>query len=414
MKVMHINTFSEGGAAKACLRLHSGLLKMGVDSKVLVLYSTPLQADIPEVYDYKKLALNSFLKKLSFRIKESFRWRYLQYLLKGKPKEFDIFSTLCLHHNITHLKIFKEADIINLHWVANFLNYDELSLSNKKIVWTLHDMNAFTGGCHYTSGCKQFLNHCYECPQLEGTKHKHIVKSIFHKKQKFYSKNNIVFITPSQWLCETAKKSHLLAEKNIFHIPYGIDTKVFKPFPKIAARNAFGLPIDKKNIIFVSDSLNNRRKGLHLLMQVLEGISDPDILLCAIGKGKESVNEKIIYLGKILDENKMALAYSSANLFVIPSLEDNLPNTVLEAMACGIPVVGFNTGGIPEMVINGENGYIVEKANVDEMKNNIFQLVNNKDLLVKFASKNRERIVLLYSLEKQAKEYLHLYQKILS
>ena len=186
---------------------------------------------------------------------------------------------------------------MHLHWVAGFINYDELAGLKKKVVWTLHDMNPFTGGCHYAGDCEQFLNSCVFCPQLEGTGHEKMVQYFFKKKLKSYSSISPVLVAPSQYLFSRVKQSNLFSDKECRYITNGIDETIFKPRSKNEARSRLGLPLEKKIILFVSDSLENKRKGFNLLMEALRSMSDSNLLLCAIGKTKEVSTEQIVFFG---------------------------------------------------------------------------------------------------------------------
>ncbi len=422
MKVLHINTYQFGGAAKACIRLHEGLLAQGVDSKLLSLQVNH-KTTASYQYDKKELAfVPTFKQRLGDKAKRLLAELHIDigkkkeslHHLAGRPSHFELFSTLENVYDISQNELVREADIINLHWVAGFLGYHSLKKMNKPIVWTLHDMNPFTGGCHYDSGCGKFTTDCSDCPQLEGTINPNLSNQILNKKKEVLVElSDFHLVSPSIWLKEQSQKSIFKTYPH-YHIPNGFPKNTFQPRDKEFSRNLLDLPSDKKIILFVADIIHNARKGYTYLVEALAKLNNKGVLLCAIGSNIYLSNSQIpcIELGKIEDEKLMSVAYAAADLFVIPSLEDNLPNTVAESLCCGTPVIGFNVGGIPDMVQDNKNGYLCPEISVDSLKQTIEKFLDNPSIF------DREKISRQahkkYALEVQAKSYIDLYKKILS
>lgn len=416
MKVLIISTTDIGGAANACLRLHEGLMTNGCHSDVLLsekhrnIYRTHVlnQSYTP----FQKLQI-IFLKLLKFLSIYKFRSKENKFIT-SRSSNLEMFSYPDSNYDITKSDLYKEADLVNLHWVANFLDYKSFFKKNKKpVVWTLHDMNPFTGGEHYEEifdGIKESGR-----PKKRRKTNIEIIESdkiLAFKKNIFKNLNNITIVSPSKWLQNEASKSDGFKGKEVVHIPYGIDSNIFDLKDKFYSREVFKIPKNKKVILFVAESINNSRKGFVFLEKAFEKLSSNEIVLCAIGNSNVNIGnlDNVIKLGPIYDERLMALAYSAADLFVIPSLMDNLPNTVLESIMCGTPVVGFPVGGIPDMIENGVNGYLADEISVDSLTLTIkkfFELSDSFD-----RNKIRDLALEKYDLNIQAKGYIQLFNKI--
>lgn len=327
-----------------------------------------------------------------------------QQILNGKTREYEVFTFPQTDYDVASHPLVKEADIINLHWVAKILDWPSFfSKIDKPIVWTLHDMNPFQGGFHYYD---DVIRNEAEFGALEKR-----LREI--KKKSLEGIQNLTVVTPSRWLMEESSKSEILGRFPHHLIPYGLDTEVFKIYPKEVARQVFGLPEDKKILLFVSDNTNNQRKGIGLLKEALNAISREDVQAIAIGSNPtSSPNDHLIkYLGRIDDERLMALAYGAADVFVIPSREDNLPNVMLEALVCGRPVIGFPVGGIKEVVRTGFNGILANDVSAAKLAEALNDFLHNR---YPFCLDDiRKDAVSQFELPIQAKRYNELYQKIL-
>jgi glycosyltransferase involved in cell wall biosynthesis len=401
LKVVHVNTSDiRGGAAIAAHRLHKSLLNENVDSKMLVMNK---DSDEKEVIKAKN---NNFEKHILSKIRVLIKKAILS---KYRNRKDIIFSPAKFGLDITQNKIIQEADVIHLHWVVggylSLNSLDKLFSLNKKIVWTLHDMWSFTGGCHYSGTCDKFTNNCGNCPILNSSKENDLSRKIFEKKSKIYNDKNLNIITCSNWLGECAKESKLLKNKNVNVIPNVLDENIFKHIDQNIAKDFLNLDKEKKYILFgAMNSTSDPRKGWDYLKKSLQIINDkyPDLkneveLLVFGASYSEDVKKlpfNVKFLGRFSDEIALSLIYNSADLFVAPSLEDNLPNTVLESLHCGTPVAAFDIGGMPDMIEHKENGYLAEFKSSDNLAKGIVWSLDNLDK-VKINEKyfNKDRII---------------------
>lgn len=286
MKVLLVSTFDAGGAGIACLRLHQALLEIGVDSKLLILRS--FSGEKRNIIEYRNIG--SLLKKLLFKIFNKFYFLYKsKILLFGKIKAgLEAFSLPGILCGPVDLSIFAEADVINLHWVNNFLDLEYLfkRYKNKPIVWTLHDMNPFTGGCHYSSGCHLFEDRCQICPQLKGTLRPRITNKLVARKYESLNGANLSVVSPSTWINKVSKKSFLFNDFPHHIIPNGLDKDALKSILQEEARKKLNLHKESKIILFVADSIDNQRKGVNILMDALKILSlRKDLDFCSVGSG---------------------------------------------------------------------------------------------------------------------------------
>ena len=326
-----------------------------------------------------------------------------------------MFSFAESDFDITQNEIYRKADIINLHWVSEFIDYPSFFKDNtKKIVWTLHDQNPFTGGCHYAQDCTTFKSDCNNCPVwADNTNMVDYIKKNLSIKIKSLIDVKLTVVTPSKWLLDQSSQSSLLGKFNHYHIPNGLDTEIFKNQKKDKARSYFKITTNKKVLLFISDKLFEERKGFNLLKKALVMLNRKDILLLAVGTKKDSKDTlNVHYTGHISDDEKMVAAYNAADAFILPSLEDNLPNTMLEALSCGIPLIGFRAGGIGECIKTGENGILADENSASGLAKAIDEFLSNK---YKFSNELiRNKAYINFNQQKQAISYLTLYKELLN
>ena len=404
MKILHINTSLFGGAARAALRLHFGLLQNNVNSKFLSLSKN--SECLSEVFKYPPYNRATYKKVLSrFGLFKNSYQRNKKISIKG---DFECFTFPKTDYDILDHPLVKDADIINLHWIANFLNYPSFFLKiNKPIVWTLHDMNPFMGGFHYEGDLN--CNHSGFSLIEEQLR--------TQKRDLIHQKSNMHIITPSNWLGKCSKKSKTFNRYQHFVIPYGLDTQIYKQRNKAFCSELLGVDCNKKVILFSSGNLNNKRKGFNVLLKALERLDSNKYRCIALGNKTEKVKRSfpVQYLGHVNEERYLSCIYSAADVFVIPTLEDNLPNTVLESLACGTPVIGSDVGGVPDMVRPGITGMLFEPGNSEELAQKIEEFFALSEEKRKEMSDNCRRIAIEeYDLSVQAKAYIELYEKILN
>ncbi len=403
MKIALLTTYPHGGAGIACKRLQAALQSSGV------------YADLLTINDL------------------SWNWPFYAERLSFLPFERDksvrfAFSLANFGHDLSRHPIVRKADVLHLHWINQGLlslkNIQKLIRLSKPVVWTLHDMWAFTGGCHYSRGCLRYLNQCGNCPMLSKPAPDDLSNRIWRQKKRYFTEN-LNFITCSTWLADIAKKSELLENFPITVLPNTLDTTVFaprKPTQVAAFRTQQGTQPNATVLLFAAVKVRDERKGFHFLKQALEIVRrenpEREIMLMVIGHTEPGDLEGLPYpiqsLGVIRDPEKLALAYASADVFIIPSLEDNLPNTVLEALSCGTPVIGFNTGGIPEMVEHQQNGYIATAQTGQALADGIRWFLNHKDFSIdRLKRAARQTIELRFAPEIVANQHIALYQSLL-
>lgn len=356
------------------------------------------------------------------RIKRGLRRRYLaptSNYFRSLPIGSTLFTDDRSQYAAEPSRMALGSAVINLHWIAGFIDYRHFfsSLpSNLRIVWTLHDMNAFTGGCHYSFGCDRFTNQCGSCPQLVSANANDLSHHIWRRKRSAYTSvgpNRLHFVAPSQWLAGELRRSRLLRTSNLTVIPYSLDTAIFQPRDRTAARSRFGIPQSAKVVLFVADSAGEKRKGLALLLDALRGLSNiPDLCLVTIGRQIPELQPdcRSIQVDFMEDEEGMSHLYSAADLFVIPSLQDNLPNTAIEAQSCGVPTVCFSAGGLPEIVLDKQTGLLVPTGDINALREAVTGLLKDPVRRSAMAAASRQNALQKYDLQIQGCRYLELYQ----
>lgn len=429
MKIALINTLTTGGAANACIRLHKGLLNQGIASELI--YWSPKE-DIPSSVYYYDEYQEKVLRKINDRtpmqkgvrkIKTLFKddWEIMtirdraihNQISNKRPEGYEVFSFPYSPYPVHKHPLVQNADLIHLHWINNFIDYSSFFKHiDQPIVWTLHEMNPFTGGCSYDYGCGKYLDNCSPCPQILGTDYENYASQILQTKIESLQNKNITVVAPSKWLMNISKKSKVLGMFNHTHIPYGINDEVFKPMNRVWLKEQYGIEHGKKVLLFVAASVSNKRKGIDMLYEAMKIISKnrDDIKAVAVGSVSIEESPNVIYTGMVKDENEMAKIYSGADLYIIPSLEDNLPNTVIESLMCGTPVVGFSKGGIPEMIQPGVNGEICDEVNSNHLSLTIMQAIDKAYDRKKIVEDARKK----YSEHVQANAYIDLYQDLLN
>ena len=418
MKIVHLtNSDLNGGAARACYRIHHSLRIIGVDSKIVT--QQKLSVD-----DSVILINESIIEKIKTFVRRGFDWLTIElFTIKGRGR----FTFPFWGNDISKNKFVKEADIISLQWInEGFLSLNslyKLKKLNKPIVWTNHDMWAFTGGCHYTGDCENYLTECKNCPSLKHSGKKDYSNKIFQTKKNLYSDMNLSLITCSNWLANEAGKSELLKDKRIEVIPNPIETDIFIQHNKAESRKKLNLPEDKFLLLFVSMTVKDKRKGLLYLNRALNMLFEKnrnikDIELLVLGAAEESFFENLPFktnlLGRLSNSIEIAECYSAADLFIAPSLEDNLPNTVMESLSCCTPVVAYNIGGMPDMIDHEQNGYLAKRKNEEDLMKGILWFYNLPENDKKFIRANaRQKILNNFTYEKVGKKYQTFYESLL-
>ncbi len=407
MNTLFISTSDlHGGAAIAAFRLMNALQTKGMNVKMLVRDKRSSNRNVIEVGNKNKNKWN-------------FLWERGKIFLANRFSQKNLFDISIANTgvSVTTLPEFQHADIIHLHWInQGMLSLKELKnifTSGKKVVWTMHDMWPFTGICHHAGDCANYQQACGLCPYLVDATPHDLSNKIFKQKQVAYSSRNITFVACSNWLKDLAKKSPLTTDHTVVSIPNPIDTEYYYPKDKIDVRKKMRLPIHKKIVLFAAVTTSDKRKGTDYLIEasrIIKQHTDNVLFLIAGNNGKEIENRLALpaqSMGFVAPEN-MPDVYNAADVFVTPSLQENLPNTIMEAMACGTPCVGFRIGGIPEMIDHLETGYIAEYKNADDLAKGLFWTLFEAD--TKTLSANaREKTLKAYAQEKIAEQYKKIY-----
>jgi glycosyltransferase involved in cell wall biosynthesis len=417
VKIVHFSTSDGvGGAARAAYRLHKGLLRLKQDS---ILSVQTRESDDPTV-----VGLN-----LSGSTVDRLRRRWRRTVIRKQARELagqhraggSYFSDDRSEHLADALRQAPACDVLNLHWVSGFLDIQTFFSSvpkSRPIVWTLHDMNAFTGGCHYDAGCGRFACRCGACPQLNSGNEQDFSRQSWNRKRAAYGSRNskLHLVTPSKWLAGEAQRSGLLSSVPVTVIPNGLDTEVFQPRDQKMARDLLGIPFDSQVILFLADWLGESRKGFGLLRQALERIPDKSRLtLLTIGRGATGEAFKFpTFKMEYLDNDRfLSLVYSAADIFLLPTLQDNLPNTAVEALSCGVPVVAFDVGGLPEIIRDGVEGRLVPAGDIPAFADAIWRTLGHPETLAQMKVNARQRAVQEYEVELSAQRYVDLYQSLI-
>ena len=415
MKVVHVSTYHTfGGAAIAALRLHHALLAAGVESSLLVQETERPEANVEGFYEgfiEKKLAFARFVaERLYFASQE-----------KDKTVRFH-FSPLWAGADISTHPLIQQADVIHLHWVNfGFLSLgslEKLFALGKPVVWTMHDMSTFTGGCHYSRDCDRYLNHCHHCPYLRKPAAHDLAFRVFERKKQLFKNAPLTLVSPSKWLAGLAQKAATTQHLNTFSIPNLIDNQHFSPHNKKEAKQKLGLAHTKKWILFAGVNTQDPRKGFAYFKQAINLLKNNagEWGVVVFGKSDPAamteLDLEVKALGSI-PSYEVVSVYQAADVMVVPSLEDNYPNTIIEAMACGTPVVGFDTGGIPEQILHLETGYVAQLQSAEDLAKGIQFVLQNPDY-EQLSNRNHQLIAQRNAPNVVVNQFLHLYQKLMS
>lgn len=406
--ILFANTYQwRGGAARAAWRLFSGVRAIRPDSRYLALYRDDDDSDVIG---------------LDRRSKQGKRARRFERrsgsTLDGYPKrDRASFFSPGTEANRARVRLDQiQPALVHLHWIARgLLNVDELGKVDCPVVWTLHDAWAFTGGCHYTGTCRGFLADCGRCPQLGSTDHDDLSHQMLEKKREAYVGLDLTIVTPSAWLAAIARQSSVFSGRRIEVIPNGLDTSYFCPRDHNQARARVGLSGELPIILFGASLTNDRRKGGDLLIAALDRLDFPCTLL-TFGDNSETTDlpthVHFHSLGNLDDDDLLIDAYSAANIYVCASREDNLPNTVAEALACGTPCAAFCVGGLTDMIEHKVTGWLATPFEPDSLAEGLRWLINHPEPAA-LRSAARQKALNEYRLETNADKYAALYADLI-
>jgi glycosyltransferase involved in cell wall biosynthesis len=421
MRCVILNTYDvQGGAARAAYRLHKGLLRLGQDSAMVTRFK---QSEDPTVHQAQLAA-------------DPAQARYLEQLAliqrhlidRNRTEVSNTFFSLPWpgYDLALHPKV-QGADVLNLHWVAGLLSPQSivrLHALGKPLVWTLHDQRAFTGGCHFSAGCRRYESSCSDCPQLRDNSLR-LTEKLLAETLRSLPARELTVATPSRWLAECARRSAVFRNSRVVPLPNSVETDVFKPLEKAAARQKLGLSPQGFYFLFGADSCFEKRKGFNELLAAIslclrnrsfKQKTDAGRVqfLCFGHLSKQQVlpGLKIEGLGHFTSDAALCEVYAAADVFLLPSLEDNLPNTVLEAMSCGTPVIAHEIGGVPEMVEHDQTGFLVPVNQPAQFARAMLWAAEHAGRVQEWRNNGLRQIQSRFSLAVQARSYLDLFEEL--
>jgi glycosyltransferase involved in cell wall biosynthesis len=413
MKVLLINSSDlEGGAARAAYRLHQGLQTIGVSSEMLV--QTKLSRDKTVLGPRTRLEQGIAKARLTFdalplklytqRDRAAFS---MQWLMETVPAQLATIA----------------PDLVNLHWINDaYVQIESLAKLNRPIVWTLHDMWAFTGGCHYSFACDRYQTACGNCPHLHSQYQWDLSHWNWQRKARAWKHTPITIVALCQWMAASARSSSLFKHSRIETIPNGLNTQLYRPIHRQTARELLHLPLDKQLVLFGAVSAtDDPRKGFQLLQPALQSLCGAGwrdrLELVVFGATQPAdppeFGTRVHYLGSFSDDLSLALVYSAADVFVLPSTQENLANTVMEAIACGTPCVTFKIGGLPDMVEHQMNGYLAQPYDVEDLAQGIAWVLQDRDRYQNLSQRARQKAEQEFTQELQARRYQALFAELL-
>ncbi|MEK7547508.1 MAG: glycosyltransferase family 4 protein [Patescibacteria group bacterium] len=410
LKIVHIGTAdTNGGAAKASYALHKNLLALGHDSKMLVGYKYSADPEIEGVWFNRGIIRRGLYHFLVGKLEE---WTGFQYLIQP-------FRNLFLKH-----KWVREADIIHLHNLhGNFFSYTIFPKLTKiaPTVWTLYDMWAMSDHCTYPAlyGCEIWKTGEGKCPALFDYPpiKRDTGAYLWKRKKEAYEQSKITVVGPSKWMCEMAEKSPLMKNFDIRYIAQGIDEKLYSPVNSKDVRRELKIP-EEALVVMVTALKNAQRKGLDYFIDSLKYLkTKPRPWLLVVGNqslhGLVPPEFKLCETGYLKSEKLLAKYYSAADIFVLPTLADNLPLTIMDSLSCGIPVVSFDVGGVKEMVRHMETGYLAKYKDSEDFARGMDLLLADAEMRVKMGKRGQEIILNEYTIKRQAENYVRLYEQLI-
>lgn len=411
MKVLIVSTYDlNGGAARAAYRLHTALLANNVNSQMLV------QTKSSDNYTVELIG-SSFIQKIMSKLRPTLDNLPVK---RYKDKTKALFSPAKLRFSNIVDKINKiNPDVVHFHWICGgMMPIAEIAKIKAPIVWNLHDMWPFTGGCHYDNHCEGFKENCGNCPVLQSEKPNDLSRNVYKIKAKAYSKvNNLTLVGSSQWIAQCAKESTLLKDKNTVILPNCINTDMFKKINQNIARDVFGIPKNKKVILFgAMNSLGDPRKGAVELFEAISMLDVDNTVFVIAGSSKPEkpldLNCPVYFIPPLHDEVSLPLMYNVADVMIVPSLQENLANSIVESLACSVPVVAFDIGGNKDMIDHKKNGYLAKMNDSIDLAKGIEWALYNKD--AKDLGLNaRAKVMSTFDSKIVSKQYIELYKRVL-
>jgi len=410
MKILIVSSYeSQGGAAIAALRLQNSLLKENIDSSLLVQNKRSNRLDVLSDEGLVKKGFNIIRPVL-----DSIPTRFY------KDRELTLFSPSMLPLSGVVDRINQiNPDIVHFHWICGgMIKIEDISKITAPIVWTLHDNWAFTGGCHIKATCERHKDSCGACPVLHSSNKNDLSSKVWKRKMKTFSSiSSLTIIGLSNWLNNLSKESSLLKDRVHYQLPNPIDCDIYRKIDKNMAKELWGLPQDKKIIVFGAMDIYDTRKGYLQLKEAIGKITTVDVEVVVFGSSRrlDKLDSKVKfhYVGFLYDDISMVTLYNAADVIIVPSLEENLSNVIMEGLACATPVVCFDIGGNSDLIEHKKTGYLAEKLNSDDLARGIDWVLKN-DNYNKISTNSRQKVLNEFESSLVAKKYIALYKDLLS
>ena len=422
MKVLHINSTSHtGGAARAMQRLHDSLIDKKHESQFLVGRSRfPDNPEVNIIWDVTT-PFRSIQNSVLSRIGNQFE-KYLGInSWANRPAKY-----------LASADIYQWADIIDLrNLFGGFFNLWSLpELTRKKpVVWRLPDMWALTGHCAYPYDCDRWKNGCYQCPLLRKVGRERVepkptildgTRRVWNAKRDIYNQSQLHIVVNSTWMKKQVEESILGESLTLNVISNGVNLEIYRPIDQIHARKSLGLPLKGKILLWAASEIDNFRKGFHIALEAIDKLqeiySETPILITMGGCEDKDILKKVqnqVDFGFVRDPEQQALIYSAADVFLCTTLADAQPQTALESLACGTPIITFEIGPMPEIVHEGKEGFIATDLTSQALCPAIIEFYNRRELFPELRENCRKKAERLYNLDKQTDQYIDLYEKIL-
>lgn len=409
LSVVHLCTADRlGGAARSAYKVHSGLRARGVRSRMLVGTRVTNDPDVAPVAGGPR----RWLDRMAVAATDRLSWQYLYVPSSNRLPRHPWVS---------------QADVIQLYNThGGYFSHRVLPrlARDRPIVWRLSDMWAATGHCAYSGACEKWRSGCRGCPDLATYPaiRRDTAAALFRKKDRIYREARPHVVAPSTWIAQIARESPLLGRFELSVIPNGVDAGVFRPVPRAVARDLLGLPGDRPVVLFGAHILDdNPRKGVEHVPEIVRRLSEQhglEFTLALLGEGRaawaDALPVPVVRLGFLADDLSLAVAYAAADLYIHPATHENLPNTILEAASCGVPIVAFDCGGVSDAVVDGAVGFLADAADVEGFAEAAARLLRDRELRERFGRAAREAVLERFTLDRQTGDFLDLYRRLLA
>lgn len=425
LKIGVLSTEGEGmgGAVRATRRLVAGLTARGHEARLITLEQRRASAGVGVVPSPPR----DPAQNLPLSANECLQRDYIG--PRRTPVSNTFFSAQVAGYSFADQADLEHFDLLNLHWVANFLaphTMAEITRLGRPVIHTLHDMAAFTGGCHYSAGCNRYREECSPCPQLTDDILE-LPRWTLVQKRELLRMTRCAAVAPSRWLARCAAESGLYEADRVYNIPNALETDLFRPTEKTSAKMLLGIDPGIRTLLLGAENHREHRKGFDLLLHAWTTLAEhpsigrllqrQQLRLLAFGKQTDAlaaVGGPLLNCGEVHNDSRLALIYSAADLLLLPSREDNLPNILLEAMACGTPAIAFTVGGVPDVIEDGIDGRLIPPFDTGAMARAAVDVLIHTQTAAAMAAAARHKMTERYSLDVQAAAYEELFQTLLA